>query len=556
MACVLALLGTRPAAAEGPPWLRIDQVQAEPSVFEGLTRLQLFVTAVDLHGAFLGDITGDRAFTLEVNGRAQRVPYLVGTFRGVADVSQELIIAIVIETTAPFADVLGEIKAQTGAFLESLPKGTQVLIVGYDDEVSAGARPGNIARARRVLDDLDVDPTVTDPSQYQLVAAVEHARRALSRARPELAGAGQRRYIVVISDGHDADPTPQNYRAVAKRAGREGIRIHSIGYPPDRNRYPLLGLGEMSKRSEGTFRLVLTRTGFAAHFTQLQRETLDQYLLTYFLPSDQIANKRIELEAASMRSERVRVPRPRCGGESCEVGQCVALRCLTPPERGSAVLTWVLVLVGVIVGVLVTLFLIGVWMGRRQRRLATAAAMAQGQGQDGHQEESEQAPKVHQIVPQGPAGQPVPGQPVPGAAHGGSPQATAGYPGAGAPAPVQRVMPSGPSGAYPAAGSGAMPALAPPSLLMLSGPLQGRRIPLQHGFVIGTAPNCHLVLAGDTYASSHHAQILMDTAGGCTLVDRGSTNGTYVNGVRTTQKRLTHGMLIKIGATEARFLTQ
>jgi pSer/pThr/pTyr-binding forkhead associated (FHA) protein len=64
-----------------------------------------------------------------------------------------------------------------------------------------------------------------------------------------------------------------------------------------------------------------------------------------------------------------------------------------------------------------------------------------------------------------------------------------------------------------------------------------------------------MVLRDDRFASGHHAHVLMDTAGGCTLVDRGSTNGTFVNGVREREKRLIHGMLIKIGSTEARFLS-
>jgi pSer/pThr/pTyr-binding forkhead associated (FHA) protein len=77
---------------------------------------------------------------------------------------------------------------------------------------------------------------------------------------------------------------------------------------------------------------------------------------------------------------------------------------------------------------------------------------------------------------------------------------------------------------------------------------------LRHGFVVGSATNCDLVLAGDAAAAPHHAQIVMDTAGNCTLVDRGSASGTFVNGVRTTQSPLRHGMLIRIGNCELRFL--
>jgi hypothetical protein len=50
--------------------------------------------------------------------------------------------------------------------------------------------------------------------------------------------------------------------------------------------------------------------------------------------------------------------------------------------------------------------------------------------------------------------------------------------------------------------------------------------------------------------------ILMDTAGNCTLVDKGSTNGTFINGVRVTETRLDDGMSIRCGSTELRYLTR
>jgi pSer/pThr/pTyr-binding forkhead associated (FHA) protein len=60
----------------------------------------------------------------------------------------------------------------------------------------------------------------------------------------------------------------------------------------------------------------------------------------------------------------------------------------------------------------------------------------------------------------------------------------------------------------------------------------------------------------DGYTSSQHAQIGMDQAGGCQLYDRNSTNGTFANGVRITEVVLDHGMTIRIGSTELRFLAQ
>ena len=60
----------------------------------------------------------------------------------------------------------------------------------------------------------------------------------------------------------------------------------------------------------------------------------------------------------------------------------------------------------------------------------------------------------------------------------------------------------------------------------------------------------------DGFTSSHHAQIGMDAQGNCWLDDLGSTNGTFVNGVRITQKALDHGVTVRIGSMEIRFLAQ
>lgn len=566
----LGLVAARPASAA--PFVRIDRIEAEPSVFDGLARIQIFATAVDIHGLFLDDLTAPKTWKLRIGNRQLRAPYLLGRFRNVDD---ELLVAIVIETAAPFADVLPEITKQLETFLETLPRNTRVLVLGYDDEVEGGRRLVPVARARQALG-LDAN---TASTEFHLVKAVDQAREALARTRPEVPGTGQRKLIVVFSDGRDVDPSPTNYRAVSRRAGSQGIRIHTIGFPADRNRYPLYGLAEMSKQSGGTFRLALTRGSFASHIEQLGREINDQYVLTYFLPPDQIERKRVQLEARDIVSGDVRVPRSTCGGETCDAGQyCAARRCVSPAEPGGfGFLGWLVVIGGVALGLVVAVGIAGLILGWLHRRRERAGAEPDAPTPDAAGEPpAPEAPVVQRVIPQGLHGQPVhvphghgqgqpqrtgghhvqgahPGMPASGAypATDGRGASHAGVPGgdtgrhAPAPSAVHRIQPMG----------GAGPAAAAPSLLVLSGPYQGQRIPLHHGFVIGTAPNCHMVLRDDRFASGHHAHLIVDAAGGCTLVDRGSTNGTYVNGVREREKRLMHGMLIKIGSTEARFLS-
>ena len=88
-------------------------------------------------------------------------------------------------------------------------------------------------------------------------------------------------------------------------------------------RRPLLTLGELSKRSLGTFRWV--RSGgaesWAPAFQQLRDEINKQYVLTYFLPSDaEVANRKLKIVTVGRTeatSNEVVIPEPACGGEAC-----------------------------------------------------------------------------------------------------------------------------------------------------------------------------------------------------------------------------------------------
>jgi hypothetical protein len=69
----------------------------------------------------------------------------------------------------------------------------------------------------------------------------------------------------------------------------------------------------------------------------------------------------------------------------------------------------------------------------------------------------------------------------------------------------------------------------------------------------GRSPQNDVELAGDEFASSRHARI-EPRRDGVWLEDIGSTNGTYLNGIRLTHpKRLTPGDVVRIGETELRY---
>jgi len=70
---------------------------------------------------------------------------------------------------------------------------------------------------------------------------------------------------------------------------------------------------------------------------------------------------------------------------------------------------------------------------------------------------------------------------------------------------------------------------------------------------VGRAAGNDVSISDDEYASSRHARF-EPRRDGVYVEDVGSTNGTFVNGVRLTrERRLTPGDVIRIGETDLRF---
>lgn len=73
---------------------------------------------------------------------------------------------------------------------------------------------------------------------------------------------------------------------------------------------------------------------------------------------------------------------------------------------------------------------------------------------------------------------------------------------------------------------------------------------------IGRSPSCDIALSGDQLASRRHA-LLRFKHGRYTVVDLGSSNGTYINDIEIREETTLHdGDLMKIGGHEIRFSTQ
>jgi hypothetical protein len=99
-----------------------------------------------------------------------------------------------------------------------------------------------------------------------------------------------------------------------------------------------------------------------------------------------------------------------------------------------------------------------------------------------------------------------------------------------------------------AAGSG-------PRLVGMAGAVAGRVVPLGVAPVtLGRDAANTLALASDTTVSRRHARIQEGPSNVFVVVDEGSSNGTFVNGARTTgEQPLRPGDEVQVGASRFRF---
>jgi len=500
----------------------IDRIDVEPASIGGL-RLRIELSALALQGQLL-DLTDPKTMTIKalVGGSKLDAPYALGTY---APTNADTALVVVLEANLAYADAIPSILSTFDeGVLSALNDRTQIAVLPYGQATGTG-KLSSLRIARGKLTEIAQDGSASEPA---LLDTLERALLLLKKAKTSPEGRPLRKLIVVIGDGHDRASDRDRVTALGKRADREGIRIHSFGYAPSKVLRPLLTLGELSKRSLGTFRWV--RSGgaesWAPAFQQLREEINKQYVLTYFVPADAgVTGKKLKIVTVGRTeatSNELRIPAALCGGEACPDGYCASSACIVGTETsGRGVVGWLVLVIGIGVSALVALGLIGYLLQKRQ----------------------------HVAMP-GPPG--IPGQPGVPPPPGAFPAGPAGPAGTKPPKPTKpRKAPKH----QPPPVIAAPPPVAGPALLVMSGPRTGERIPLQNGFTIGKAPTSNLVLE-DGYTSTQHAQVGVDHFGNCRLYDRNSTNGTFVNGVRVTEAVLNHGMSVRIGSTELRFLAQ
>jgi hypothetical protein len=105
-----------------------------------------------------------------------------------------------------------------------------------------------------------------------------------------------------VSDGLNSQMDRKTFKALGDAAARARVPIHTIAFSPTDERGPLLNLGEISKRSNGTFRWAKTAEDLRAQIDTLTDELNKQYVLTFKLETRSLEGKKFQLAVDELTS--------------------------------------------------------------------------------------------------------------------------------------------------------------------------------------------------------------------------------------------------------------
>lgn len=481
------LLGLSPAAVNASkPRCRLEQVDL--SAFEGSNQVKVVGGRVELEGTLSADQPAP-VHRLLVAGKAVAKAEKMELFERSG---RDMYIALLIENSALYAPSIEKIREAIKEFLESMPPRVKVRLIlyGYEIEQQPNFMPAQAVTP--LLDDINPD----DQGDVQLLKAISAGLTALNKVQPGKDKAGKplpepRKLIVLLSDGLNELMDRKSFRRTGDLLRHNNVSLFPVAYSPRDDRGPLLNLGELAKRSSGTFRWAQKDENLKEQFQNLSEELRQTPVFTF-------TTKKLDLDDLRVASFGL---------------QCAELKSPSfefsgvPPKKPSRWWKWVL-------GILLSL--VALW------GLAQLAVVILKR-------------RAAKLGIQFPSAAPTPG----------GPQVAATLPPPGAPAAgVYQPVPIVPGGRLYTAtliGIGA-------------GQLGGQRIKVEAGLMIckGPYPNAGggvLFVGDDPSLGERHLELRRDGAG-FALFDGGAPSGTFINDRRVAAPtRLQDGDIIRLGET-------
>jgi hypothetical protein len=249
-----------------------DKLRLERLDLKGSPTIKMYLTYVDGEGRV---ITGraKEDFKIVVDSAEQGTATALQSFD---EAKEPINVVVVAEVGSPMQSVIDSEKSAIGALADSLPAKSKIGVLGYAGDpkrITEGLANPVDAESQSKTMTIDAD------------SAEMHMMNAVRTALDWLAAApkGERKLIVVFSDGIDADMEPRTFTSIGKRAQEAGVVIDTIGY----NEFDpgkLRTLGILAKQSYGMERVCKTASDISLHFSNVIDEIKKQYIATFEVP--------------------------------------------------------------------------------------------------------------------------------------------------------------------------------------------------------------------------------------------------------------------------------
>ncbi|HEX8951303.1 MAG TPA: VWA domain-containing protein, partial [Polyangia bacterium] len=259
----LALVLSSAGAARAADKLRLERMDLKAS-----PTLRLYLTYVDAEGrAITGRAKED--FRIVIDSAEQGSATVLQTFE---ESKEPINVVVVAQVGSAMQAVLDSEKSAIGALADALPPKSKMGLLGYAGDTKYLAELGSPVDAESAAKTMAID---ADSPEMHMMGAVRSAIDKLGAA-PK----GERKLIVIFSDGIDADMDARTFNSVGKRAQEAGIVIDTIGY----NEFDpgkLRTLGILAKQSSGMERVCKTPSDISNHFSNVIDEIKKQYVATF-----------------------------------------------------------------------------------------------------------------------------------------------------------------------------------------------------------------------------------------------------------------------------------
>lgn len=434
-----------------------------------------------------------------------KTPVPVEEIRSFESTGQGVAYMIVLDNSLSMRGWFDEVREALRAFLrDRLRDRDRVSIMTVNDDATLAAEFN--ATAIAVAD--AVNSLAPAGKKTELYLGVNKGFDSLS-----MADIPERRVMLVISDGKDEgkDYTLDSTIALARE---RGVAIYSLGVTP-KGGEALLNMQRLSKETGGSYVLAGDKAELAGKLDLLAEAVLERYILSYTsaLPRDGKTHPVIvtaQVGDAPVREELlIETPAPPPKEPPPP-----------PPEKGT---DWLLI--GIVAAAVVLLVIVVVvFMVSSSKSGKKIGQLEQQRREEAARMEAELGEKLDSVKRDvegihGKVAKPAPAPPPP--------------------PPKRRTMVEGVASA-PSSYSSA-------SLYVEEGPMQGSNLPLLNTkTTIGRENDNNVVLPHDK-VSANHAEVVCE-GGVYYLADLGSTNGTFVDGARITERVSLHaGNRIRMG---------